>query len=82
MIRQLRLRDYTNKMLSIDLTGEGRRGTARSRGEWIRSPGLYLLDAVQQRGQPVLVDLTVAVQEGEDPGPGGVSPPHPGPDQT
>ena len=44
--------------------------------------GLHLFDPLQQGGQPVLVDLAVAVQEGEDPGPRGVGPPHPGPDQT
>lgn len=51
----------------------------RRRGNKAR---LDLFDPLQQGGQPVLVDLTVAVQEGEDPGRGGVGPPHSGPDQT
>lgn len=43
---------------------------------------VYLFDRLQQRRQPVLVDLAVTVQEGEDSGPRSISTAHSGPDQT
>lgn len=38
--------------------------------------GLYLLDSLDHRLQPISVDLAVAVQEGQDGGGGRVGPSH------
>lgn len=43
---------------------------------------LYLLDSLDHRLQPVHVDFTVAVQEGQDGGRGRVGSTHTGSDQT
>lgn len=43
---------------------------------------LHLFDPLQEGWQPVFVDLTVAVQEGQHFGSCSVRPPHSGPDET